>query len=41
MFKVKNGLATRTLADTNHTYNLGNNTDFVLDHVKTVYFGSE
>ena len=41
MFKVKNGLATKTLGDINHTCNLWNNRDFVSDHVKSAYFGTE
>ena len=45
MFKVKNGIAPKILSDifklSKSTYNLRNRRDFVSNHMKTVYFGSE
>ena len=45
MFIVKNGIAPKILSDifklSKSTYNLRNKIDFVSNHMKTVYFGSE
>ena len=45
MFKVKNGIAPKILSGIfklyNPTYNLRKKRDFVSNHVKTVYFGTE